>query len=92
MKTSVLLELVLQEESSIEALVHMVSNWAVDGFELDVSYEPVPMGAESSVGGSTVILHGWVKNRAVLEVLKAQPLVFNVWEDTVVEPMSPSDT
>lgn len=76
----------------MDTLLGMVSDWAIDGFELDVQYEPVPMGAESSAAGSTVILHGWVNNSEALKLLKAKPLVFNVWKDTIVEPMSPSDT
>ncbi len=87
MKTSVLLEIILEEGTDMETLLDMVSSWAVDGFKVDKKYKPVLMGDESSAAAGTVILHGWAENRAALELLKVQPLVFAVWKDTVVEPM-----
>ena len=70
---------------------------SVPGFQLDPSYEPVPLGATGAPGGGgqavrsaasgsgTVIVRGTIEpgKRAELE---AQPNVVKVWNDTPIAP------
>ncbi len=90
MKTSILLEIILHRESDSVALHDFVRSWAIDGFELDEEYEPIPMDGGGGTA-NTAILHGWVENTAALKILEDHSLVVHVWKDTVVEPMPSSD-
>lgn len=89
MKISILIELALDNLAESESLEETIQGFQVSGFVWDTAYEPVRMesgGINSS--GQTMIIHGWVDSSSVIEQLRKNAKVVEVWGDTNIAPMN----
>lgn len=89
----VIVEVRIPKSQGIANALGMAQAMNVPGFELDTSYDPVPMSASSDQEGLTstneevAILRGKIEVNRIAE-LEAQPNVIKVWRDSQVSPFT----
>jgi hypothetical protein len=90
----VLVELRPSATRSLDDPRDLAADMAVPGFQVDPSYDPVPIppvgGAEAGsrdLDGETVIVRGTIAASKIAE-LEAQPNVVRVYRDTIVMPFA----
>jgi serine protease AprX len=90
----VIVEMLVPVGQAVSATREMAHTLRSSGFQLDTSYEPVPVKPTSerqsqlrSAGRETVVVRGIIR-KDMVEDLKRQPNVLNVYEDTEIAPFS----
>ncbi len=88
----VLVELKVSKTQGILAATQIAAQMNVSGFQLDTSYQPIPVTPTSEQAQSlivnneeTVIIRGLIESNQISE-LEAQPNVLKVYKDTRIAP------
>lgn len=93
MSLSILVEITLSDDHDhADQVMERCREWHIDGFVLDSEYEPVLMYARGPQHPpTTAIVHGWAATPEVMSTLQAVKTVAQVWKDTIVEPLEPTE-
>jgi ABC-type taurine transport system substrate-binding protein len=91
---SVLVELRIPSSLEASFALEAATGLSVPGFELDTSYDPIPVGSPPDLEANmaeaneqTVIVRGTIDAEKIKE-LEARPDVVKVWKDTLIAPFA----